>query len=222
LTQVLDLAGGFDTVWSTRYRKQVRNIVRKAERSSLDIRREHGGRAIEAFAELYRQSVDRWARLRGQPLPIARLLARRRDRAGQLAAAAAALGERCVIWSAYRAGEPVAVEVTLELGQHSIVWLSASNRDLAGPTGASYLLHSLAIQDACRTGTRYFYMGESNPGSGVEHFKAKFGATPLEYAALRFERLPITGAERRLRAAVEQLSTWRTRRSRRDANPAPV
>jgi hypothetical protein len=44
-------------------------------------------------------------------------------------------------------------------------------------------------------------MGESDPGSGVQHHKAQFGAVAVPYQALRMERLPITQGERHLRAA---------------------
>jgi Acetyltransferase (GNAT) domain len=202
LTQVIDLDGGFDKVWSYRYRRQARNSVRRAERRCLDVHRDHGGAGVDVFADLYRRSVDRWARQRRQPLWAARLLARRRDSAGRLAAVAARLGEACVIWSAYRAGEPVAVNVVLRSGRHSLGWLSAMDDGLARETQATYLLQSLAIEEACRDGARMFHMGESDAGSGVERYKAHFGAEPMAYHALRFERVPVTRAQRVLRAAV--------------------
>ncbi|GEL17313.1 GNAT family N-acetyltransferase [Pseudonocardia asaccharolytica] len=208
--QVIDLDGGFDAVWSTRFRRQARNSVRKAERFGLDVRREHGGdpggRGLEIFAQLYAGAVDRWAAQRGQPPRVARLLAARRDRPGQLGAAAAALGERCVIWSACHRGEPVAVNVVLQGAHHSVGWLCAMHPELARQTLATYLLHSLTIADACRAGVRQFHMGESDAGSGAEHFKRYFGATPVEYAALRFERLPLHRVEQRLRAAYAAVS----------------
>ncbi|MFC5993592.1 GNAT family N-acetyltransferase [Pseudonocardia hispaniensis] len=215
--QVVDLDGGFDTVWSTRFRRQARNSVRKAERFGLDVQREHAGmshgRGLEMFAQLYAGAVDRWAAQRGQPLRIARLLAARRDRPGQLAAAAAALGDRCVIWSACHRGEPVAVNVVLQGARHAVGWLCAMQPELARETLATYLLHSLTISDACRAGVRHFHMGESETGSGAEHFKRYFGATPVEYAALRFERLPLSRAEQRLRAGYAAVSRRGLRRS---------
>jgi hypothetical protein len=209
LTQVLDLDGGFAAVWSRRYRPSARSAVRRAERSGLEIRREHGGAVVGDFAALYAESVDRWARRQGRPLWLARLLARRSDPPGRLRAATGTLGEACVIWSAYRAGEPVAVSVVLRHGRHSIGWLSAMSRERVGRTGAGYLLESLAIEEACTAGCRVFHLGESEAGSAVEHHKTQFGATPVRYAALRFERLPTTAAEHRLRAAVRTMTDRR-------------
>ncbi|MBV9162162.1 MAG: GNAT family N-acetyltransferase [Pseudonocardiales bacterium] len=209
LTQIVDLDGGSNTVWSKRYSRDARNGVRRAEKNSLEIRRNHDASAVEAFAELNRQSVDRWAQQRGQPLWVARLVEGRRNRTRQLATASAALGQACVSWSAHRAGDPVAVHVTLHYGEQSILWMSVMNRDLANETYAGYLLQWLAIQDACNAGARYFHMGESEAGSGVEQFKAKFGASPVQYEALRFERLPLTDTERRLRAMAKRMTDRR-------------
>jgi hypothetical protein len=87
------------------------------------------------------------------------------------------------------------------------------NRDLARETLATYLLQSLAIEDACAAGARTFHMGESDTGSAVEQYKAYFGATPVDYRAVRLERLPLTAAERRLRGVAAAVTAWRARRS---------
>jgi CelD/BcsL family acetyltransferase involved in cellulose biosynthesis len=221
LTQILDLDGGFDTVWSKRYQSQARRCVRKAERAGLEVRLTHGNgssesaEAIATFTELYRHSVLRWAAQRGQPQALARLLARYRNRAGQLAVVSAEFGTACEIWSAYYRGEPIAIHVTLQMGEHSIDWLAASGSELARQTCASYLLTSRAIEHACRSGSRLFNMGESDPGSGVERYKAYFGAQPVRYHAMRLERLPLTPAERRLRAMAQRLADRRAHRSGR-------
>jgi hypothetical protein len=209
LTQVIDLDGGFDTVWSHRFTRHARSGVRRAGRYSLDVRRDHGGPGVEFFAALHPRSVDRWARQRGQPLWLARRLARMRDRAGQVAAVASALGEACVIWSAHRSGEPVAVNIVLQFGRHSLGWLAATDLEQAGETRAGYLLQSLAIEDACRAGARYFHMGESDPGSTVEQFKNHFGPRRIEYHSVRFERLPVSRTQRGLRAAAQRAAQWR-------------
>src|SRR5262249_10019710 len=211
LAQIIDLTGGFGTVWSDRFRRQVRAAVRKAERSGLEVRKDHGGRGVDGFAALYRQSGDRWARQRGQPLPAGRPLPRPRQRRRPVAAVARPLGESCVIWSAHLAGEPVAVNVVLRHGRHSMGWLSAMDSELARQTLGTYLLQSLAIEDACRAGVRHFHLGESDAGSGVERYKRHFGAVPVEYHALRFERLPVTRAEHGLRVAAGWAARWAAR-----------
>ena len=210
LTQILDLEGGFEAVWRGRYRSAVRRHVRRAGRMSLDVYRDPS-RGVEAFTVLYRAAIDRWAGVRGQPRWVAHALAKRRRHVDHLAAAVAALGDACAIWSAYRGGEPVAACVVLHGGRHAVGWLSANNRELARETGATYLVSSLAIEAACAAGARYFHMGESDPGSGVERHKAQFGATAVDYQALWIERLPVTRGTENLRILAAKAALRRER-----------
>ncbi len=87
------------------------------------------------------------------------------------------------------------------------------NTEVARETLATYQLQSMAIEDACSNGARWFHMGESEAGSGAERFKTYVGATPVEYHSLRFERLPLTRAEHGLREAFDRVSSWRARRT---------
>lgn len=214
LTQIVDLTDGFDVVWSTRYRKATRNLVRRADRAGLEVTREHGGDGLRTFATMYRRSVERFAARKGHPQVLARAWARYQDRAGQVTAVSAALGESCVVWAAAYRGEPVAVLVVLQHKAHAMSWLTAIDRRLADATHATYLLQSHAIEDACRIGARHFHMGETDAGTGVELYKAKFGAKPLTYEALRFERLPLTTTERRVRHAATTLLSAARRHTR--------
>jgi hypothetical protein len=141
------------------------------------------------------------------------------DEFRQVAAVAAALGEGCVVWSAHHEGRPVAVNVVLQHGRHALGWLSAMDTALARETLATYVLHVRSLEAAAAEGVRWFHMGESDPGSAPEKFKAYFGARPVDYEALRLERLPLTSAEKRLRGAVGAVSAFRRRR--RGAGAAP-
>ncbi|WP_433787497.1 GNAT family N-acetyltransferase [Actinomycetospora sp. CA-101289] len=222
LSQSLALDGGFDHVWAKRYRKQARRWIKKAGASGLDVAEYAGSHALPAvavFADLYRQSIDRWAADMGRPLPIARAHARLQDRPGHLARVVRGLGDMVRVWTAHRAGEPVSVLVVLEHGPHSFGWLAAMDVRLGAETNAGHLLQSLAIESACAAGRDWFHMGESAPGSGVERFKTSFGAVPMPYEALFTERLPLTAADRALRRAVTAVTT-RRRRSTDDESEA--
>jgi CelD/BcsL family acetyltransferase involved in cellulose biosynthesis len=211
LAHVLDLEGGFDQVWRKRYRPDIRKNVRRASRQPLVIRHAGGdgdaGDVVDTFAELNRRSVDRWAQQRGQPLWLARAVESRRDRTKQLSSAIPALGSMLTSWTAHLHGEPVAAYVLLRCGERAHAWMSAMDTELARRTDAGALLQSLAIEDACGTGARWFLMGEAAAGSGVAVFKERFGAEAVPYTALRFERLPLTSADRRLRAIAGRLTS---------------
>ncbi|TQM09840.1 GNAT family N-acetyltransferase [Pseudonocardia kunmingensis] len=216
-SRVIDLRPGFDAVWRG-YRKSARRGVRTAERLGVEVQRASGVDAdavLVTFTRLYGAAIKRWAAQRGQPLRVARLLARLRNVPAQAAAVASAMGEDCVIWSASIDGRPIAVDVMLQSPGHHMSWLGAMDADLARDTAGTYLLQSRIIEDACRRGVRHFHLGESDPGSGVDAFKAGFGAAAVSSIALRFERLPVTATERRLRAGFAMVSEWNNRRAGR-------
>ncbi len=86
---VLDLAGGADVVWSNRFASSARRAVRKAERSGLEVRCGVSPAALSDYRRLFDLSVARWAEAQHEPLPLARLRARRRDPPAKLARVAA-------------------------------------------------------------------------------------------------------------------------------------
>jgi CelD/BcsL family acetyltransferase involved in cellulose biosynthesis len=213
---VLDLEGGFDRVWSDRFGHDVRKNVRRAWKHGIEVRTGADVETAAVFAELNRRTVDRWARQRNQPLWLAHLVERRRNRVGNFAAAVSTLGPMLHAWTAYLDGEPVAVSVTLQVGEQVQPWMSAMDKDLAQRTKAGALLKSLTIEEACRNGARWFHFGDSDPGSGVAMFKERFGGVPVPYEVLHFERLPVTAVDRGLHSAAGRVMALRGRRPRED------
>ena len=205
MTQVLDLEGGFGTVWDRRFHGRVRRAVRRAERSAIKVEVDRTGRLVPAFYDLYEQSMVRWARQQHEPLALARWRQTRSFPRQRLEAVSDRFGESCAIYLAWCAGEPAAAIVVLRHGHHAKYWRGAMNRDLAHPVRANFLLHRLAVEDACEAGSRYYHLGDSRPGSSLAHFKDGFGAESRSTPAFRRERLPVSAADRRLRSAVKRL-----------------
>jgi lipid II:glycine glycyltransferase (peptidoglycan interpeptide bridge formation enzyme) len=83
------------------------------------------------------------------------------------------------------------------------------DKELAGPTRANYLLHRLAIEEACAAGCRYYDMGETGVSASLAQFKTRFGARPYAYAEYHLERLPITRASYGARGVVKRLIGFR-------------
>ncbi len=79
VAHVLELEGGFDTVWSKRFAKNARRDVRRAERAGLTVERDTSGRLVPVFYELYERSLDRWASQQHEPRGLAHWRALRRD-----------------------------------------------------------------------------------------------------------------------------------------------
>ncbi|MFE9650477.1 GNAT family N-acetyltransferase [Streptomyces sp. NPDC006365] len=205
MTQVVNLDGGFGTVWQRRFHTRVRRDVRRAESAHLDVEVDRTGRLVPVFHHLYEQSIERWAGQQHEPLALARWRRRREFPSRRLAEVAARFGEACAIWVAWHAGEPAAAAVVLRHGHHAKLWRAAMNRELAHPVRASPLLMRLAIEEACEAGCRCYDMGESAPGSSLAHFKAGFGADTYSSPRYLRERLPVSAVEHRLRTAVKRV-----------------
>lgn len=208
LAHVLELEGGFGRVWKERFKGTARTAVRKAERSGLAVERDTSGKLVPVLYELFERSFDRWAHKQHEPLPLARWRRRRRDPIEKFELIARMLGEACRIWVAWRDGQPAAAILVLQ-GNNASYTRGMMDRELAGPTRANYLLHRLAIEEACDEGCRYYDMGETGSSDSLAQFKTRFGARPRRYAEYHLERLPITALDRHARGLVKRLIGFR-------------
>jgi Acetyltransferase (GNAT) domain len=208
MEQTVDLARGFNAVWTSRFSRKVRSWYRKAERR-LTVEWDDTGRLVPVFDALYRRSVARWAQQQHEPLALARWRAERRDPRHKFEAVAERLGPACRIGVAWRDGEPAAAIIVLAHGQHETYWRGAMDRDVAAGTGANELLHGMAIEHACLSHRRFYHMGESAPNSSLARFKQGFGAEEAHAVGYRFERVPLTTAEDLLRRQMKQLLRFR-------------
>jgi hypothetical protein len=208
LAHVLDLEGGFDRMWRELFKGTARTAVRKAERSGLVVRRDAALKLVPVLYELFERSLARWARQQNEPLPLARWRYRRLEPIRKFELIADRLGEACRIWVAWLDGQPAAAILVLQDRNASYAW-GMMDKELAGPTRANYLLHRLAIEEACDAGCRYYDMGESGSSAPLAQFKTRFGARPHRYAEYHLERLPITALDRHARGAVKRLIGFR-------------
>jgi hypothetical protein len=208
-TQVLDLEGGFGTVWDRRFHTRVRRAVVRAEKSAVEVEADRTGRLVPAFQRLFEQSIERWAEQQHEPLAFARWRRMRDDPPRALEAVAERFGESCTVWMASRDGQPVAAIVVLRHGVHAKYWRGVMDKKLAHPVRANHLLHRLAIEEACEAGCRTYHMGDSRPGSSLAEFKESFGAGFLDSPAYYRERLPLTAADRALRTLVKRVMRFR-------------
>ena len=208
VAHVLDLDGGFDVVWSRRFTKSTRTRIRRAERSGLVVECDSSGKLMPVFYDLFRRSIDRWAEQQHEPRLLAHWRNEQRDSQRKIETIARVLGEACRIWAAWWRGQPVAALLLLQ-GTNVNDARSVMDKELAAPVCANDLLLSLAIEEACRAGCRYYHLGESGDSAGLHHFKSRFGAVPYAYAEYHIERWPITRFERRLRGLVKRLIGFR-------------
>ncbi len=208
MSQTVDLSEGFGAVWNG-FAESVRRHCRQAERRGVAVERDDTGRLMPVFDALYRKSVERWARQQNEPVWLARWRAARRDPSKKFQTVAERLGSDCRVWVGSCAGEPVAAMVVLAHGQHSTMWRAAMDKQAAKGTGASELLHRLAIEEACEAGHRFFHLGDSAPSSGLARNKRGFGAHETHYTAYQFERGPLIATHRFLRREVKRIIRFR-------------
>jgi hypothetical protein len=208
LAHVLELEGGFARMWSDRFAGTARTAVRKADRAGLTVERDTSGKLVPVIYELFERSVERWAREHHEPLPLARWRLRRLAPLRKFQLIAKTLGEMCRIWVAWHSGKPAAAIVVLQDRNASYV-SGMMDKDLAGPTRANYLLHRLAIEEACEAGCRYYDMGETGFSPSLAQFKTRFGARACPYAEYHIERLPITALDRHARGLVKRVIGFR-------------
>ena len=199
---LLDLAGGFDEVWRSRFRGTARTAVRKADKLGVEVEVDRTGRLAHVYDELHERSVRRRATTEGEPVWLSRWrMSRVSSTPDQVALVAAAFGKDCATWVARRDGQPVAAIIVLSTGGHAKYWRGAMDKGLATPLRANDLLHRLAVEEACDQGRRWYDMGGAHPESALAAFKTKLGATLHHTHELRARRLPArVGHEVRLHA----------------------
>jgi hypothetical protein len=204
LAHVLDLEGGFDTVWQTRFEKKTRTAVRKAERLDVVVECDTTGRLIPVFYNLLCRSFDRWAYQQHEPRLLTRLRGQNRDSLRKFQIIAERLGEACCVWVAWVNGKPAASIVVLKYNNVNDT-RGAMDKEVAARTGANELIQKLAIEDACKAGCHYYHMGESGNSTSLAHYKERFGAVAYSYAEYRLERFPISRIDHKLRSLVKRL-----------------
>jgi hypothetical protein len=202
---VVDLSGGFGTVWAQRFSKKARYKCRKAVRDGVTVEKDTSGRLLPVFDELYNRSVEAWSRDYFLPTPLARRVIGARHPHHKLVTVARRLGAACQLWIASRGREPVAGIVVLSHGAAATYWKGATDKALVGSTGATDLLHRCAIEDACLAGRLRYDLGTSGLAT-LTAFKESIGARREDHAAYRFERLHLTERQESLRAAIKGMA----------------
>lgn len=201
---VIDLSGGHEEVWG-RLHKKTRSSIKKAQRQGVTIERSTGGRLLDAHYELYLRSIRRWAAQTGENERIALTRARLRDPLNKLTRMSEALGASFTTWIARYEGRDAASSIVLT-GADAHDTRAAMDRDIAGPTRASYLLLWRSIEDAIERGCQRYHLGSSKAGSGLADFKERFGAEMVEVRQVRLERIPLTRLDTWLRPRIKRIA----------------
>ena len=201
---VVDLKDGFEHVYDKLFTKDTRTSLRKAERRGVVVKSSSNGDLIPVLYGLLERSVERWAAQQHEPLWLARFRFRKRDPIKKLYRIQEALGASCKVWAAWVDEKPVAASLVL-MGKNVNDARGAIDRAALGTSGANDLLQKSSIEDACRSGCRFYHLGESGTSASLSHFKERFGAMHYDYSEILIERFPVSRIEDGLKAGVKKV-----------------
>ena len=204
---VIDLRAGSEAVFGA-MRKSSRRSVRRHEGGDLDIQIGEAGELLDTYEQLRRTAIEHWAKRQHEPLWLARRRDGLRNPAENLRTTAVALGDRFRVWVARSAGRPIAANVVVS-GPTSHAIRAATDRSIAAPSGVMQYLDWLAIDHACREGSRAFNLGESGTSESLSSYKEGLGGVAHDYAEIRIERLPITRIDDRARHLAKRVIGFR-------------
>lgn len=203
-SHILNLEGGFDFIWEKKFKSVTRRNVRKAEKSGLTVECSTSAENIEAFYELFKLSIKRWANFQNEPHFLANFRANRRDPIEKFQTIARNLGNQCRLLVARKDGRPAAAIMVL-MGNNANYTRGVMDRDLAAPTRANDLLHRIAVESACQTGCRYYHMGETGNLESLAKFKSRFGAEEVRYNEFYLDNWRLYQAKESLKSVVKKV-----------------
>jgi CelD/BcsL family acetyltransferase involved in cellulose biosynthesis len=202
-THVLDLRGGWDSVWSQAFNDKVRNQCRTAWKKGVEVRVAREAAEFDTYYEIYADSTRRWG-YATPPYPRALFQA-----LAQLNGRGVELKLGCVD------GQPIAGIILLRGRRSTLYWSGAMLKDFSKYSANNGLLE-VAIREECERGAVNFDFGASGELDSVRKFKEQFGAVPAPYQSfsLQSARYQLTTRARfalgRLRARPQLTETQQT------------
>jgi hypothetical protein len=193
LTHALELPGAENAGedWLLRqYRKGHRAAVNRARREGLELRLATTVAEFEEYHAVYLETVRRWERRPFLVYPRGVFSA-----LGLLAQA----DKRVRLWIATRDERLLAGALFLHHGRHAGYWHGATS-DRGRQSQAGHLAVHGGIADAAAQGREIVDLLPSGGLDDVIHFKAGFGARPMEFGVHRFPPSTLWAAARRARS----------------------
>jgi len=182
-TMVLRLGGDAQRAWKG-FQSRARNMVRKAEKLSVSVRKTAPGEAqIEHYYALLEETFARRNRRPPHPLRLYQAMARW-------------LAPHDWLWLlvAMHEGRWVAGAMFLVLDRR-MIYLSGAASEVGLRLQASSLLQWEAIRLACRHGIEEYDLGGTG-NKAIDRFKASFGGRPYSHHRWRYRSPWVSLAER--------------------------
>ncbi|HEU4928977.1 MAG TPA: GNAT family N-acetyltransferase [Candidatus Krumholzibacteria bacterium] len=170
-THVVDLSGGYDTVWRDRFDKSRRRRARRAQEAGVVVRRAAGDEDVRRFVEVYRTRLAGWDARSGHPDALFRALVARG-------------GNRVRLSVAEHTGEVVGGHVNFYYKDAVIAWYGMASRR-GDELQAGTLLYAEAMREACEEGFRTYNLGASLGKASLVEYKQSLGGVAHQYRIVR-------------------------------------
>ncbi|MDH3214726.1 MAG: GNAT family N-acetyltransferase [Candidatus Krumholzibacteria bacterium] len=175
VTQLLDLRGGFESVWSSQFDKSKRRQTRKAKREGIEILVSRSPDEVRQYHSIYAQRCVEWQQRMRYPESLFVELVRTG-------------GERVKLFLA-RAGDTIlGGHLNFYFGDTVIAWNGVTTVD-SRSTQVSTLLYSTCIRHACENGYRRYNLGASLGKESLMLYKESLGGVQYPYRVLRWRSM---------------------------------
>ena len=171
VTHVVDISGGFDTVWRDRFDKARRRRVRRAQEAGVAVRRAVGDEDVGRFMQVYRARLAGWEARSGHPDTLFRGLVARG-------------GNRVRLYVAEHGGDVVGGHVNFYYKDAVIAWYGMASRQ-GDELQAGTLLYAEAMREACDEGFRSYNLGASLGKASLVEYKQSLGGQAHAYRIMR-------------------------------------
>jgi hypothetical protein len=165
---ILDLSRDYETIWTSQYNSQTRNMIRKG-RKTLECKISHGVSEYTSFYEMYKKSMER---LSANPFYF--------FDCSFFEQLSTLPNNQCSIFTAYdETGNRVAGIILLLYEENAHYFLAARNNTITHNAATSFLLDH-AIRFAKSAGKRFFHFGggrTNKTDDSLLKFKKGFGET---------------------------------------------
>ena len=168
VTHIIDLEGGFDTVWEQRFASDRRKRVLRARRLGVTVEQSTAPSDLLEHYRIYESRVRTFGTQAPHPLELFQELKSRG-------------ADNVRLFVARHEGAVVGGHFNFYHGSDVIAWYGMTSEH-GDSLQAGTLLYSEAIRDACERGHRSYNLGGSLGRQSLIEYKESLGGTRREYA----------------------------------------
>jgi CelD/BcsL family acetyltransferase involved in cellulose biosynthesis len=167
-THLIDLAGGFDSLWQHTIERQRQKRTRRAERMGVKVRRSNSSRDLRNYYEIYSDRIDQWGSSIRYPENLFAMLLERG-------------GDSVRLYVAEHEGRVVGGHFNFYYKRTVTAWMGVTTRE-SNPLQAGTLLYVRCLRDACDEGFELYNLGGSLSKRSLIEFKESLGGQSYEYS----------------------------------------